>query len=70
MIVELIKETVLNFFYKNQLLHISAYLEVSTTKLINSLDLESKKGGEIQVLSLLTKPLTTKVIQVTVIVFL
>jgi len=41
-----------------------AYLEVTTTRIINMLDLQSKKGGEIQVLSVITKPFTSLIVQV------
>ncbi|ODM97831.1 Sodium-dependent phosphate transport protein 2A [Orchesella cincta] len=43
---------------------LTSYLEVTTTKIMSAFDLESKKGGEIQILSLLTKPFTSMVIQI------
>lgn len=42
----------------------TSYLELSTTKILNMMDLHSKMGGEIQVLSKITKPFTSLVIQV------
>jgi hypothetical protein len=47
------------------LLPILAYLEVTTTKIVDMMDIEKySKGGEIQVLSKITKPFTSLIIQV------
>ena len=52
-----------NSGYKLQCL-IIGYLELSTTAIMENFDLTTKKGGEIQVLSVLTKPFTSLIIQV------